>query len=197
MASNTHNITPLSLDQQREIFSQRRFLATPLAGTIAWTIAGFAGHFLSEFHAVLTLFIATGSIVYLAMLIARFTGEDFFQKGKPKNTFDNLFLRTVASSFLIYAIAIPFFLLDHTSLPLSIGILTGTMWLPFSWIINHWIGTFHALARTILIVAVWYGLPEARFVAIPMVIIVIYAISIIVLEKRWHDLNSFSTTDRV
>jgi hypothetical protein len=106
-------------------------------------------------------------------------------------------LRTVASSFLIYAIAIPFFLLDHTSLPLSIGILTGTMWLPFSWIINHWIGTFHALARTILIVAVWYGLPEARFVAIPVVIIAIYAISIIVLEKRWHTLNSFSTTDRV
>jgi hypothetical protein len=91
MTSNTHNITPLSLDQQREIFSQRRFLATPLAGTIAWTIAGFAGHFLSEFHAVLTLFIATGCIVYLAMFIARFTGEDFFQKGKPKNTFDNLF----------------------------------------------------------------------------------------------------------
>src|SRR5690606_6799807 len=124
------------------------------------------------------------------MFISRFTGEDFFQKDKPKNTFDNLFLRSVASSVLIYAIAIPFFMLDHSSLPLTVGILTGTMWLPFSWIINHWVGTFHALARTLLIVAAWYAFPEHRFVAIPLVITGIYAVSITVLEMRWKTINS-------
>lgn len=192
-----HNMTStLTLEQQRESFSRRRFLATPLAGTIAWTLAGLAGHFLTGFQAVWVLFIATGSIVYLAMFISRFTGEDFFQKDKPKNTFDNLFLRSVASSVLIYAIAIPFFMLDHSSLPLTVGILTGTMWLPFSWIINHWVGTFHALARTVLIAAAWYGFPEARFVAIPIVIVAIYAISITVLEKRWRSLNSSAPAHR-
>lgn len=182
--------TTPTLDEQREAFCRRRFLATPLAGAICWLIVGLAGHYLSTLHAALVLFIATGSIVYLAMLIAPFTGESFFQKGKPKNTFDNLFFRTVFSSFLIYAIAIPFFMIDHSSLPLTVGILTGTMWLPFSWIIRHWVGTFHALSRTLLIVAVWYLLPEHRFVAIPVVILAIYAVSIIALELRWNAIKN-------
>lgn len=188
--------TLLSLDQQRAIFCRRRFLATPLAGAICWFIVGLAGYFLPTYQAALVLFIATGSIVYLAMLIARFTGENFFpKKGAAKNTFDGLFLRAVFSSFLIYAIAIPFFIMDHSSLPLTVGILTGTMWLPFSWIIQHWVGTFHAIARTLLIVAAWYGFPEHRFVAIPIVILGIYAVSIAVLEQRWKTVNSNSIID--
>lgn len=179
-----------TLDQQRQDFCRRRFLATPLAGAICWAIIGLAGHYLSTTQAALVLFIATGSIVYLAMLIARFTGENFFNKGEAKNTFDNLFLRAVFSSFLIYAIAIPFFMVDHSSLPLTVGILTGTMWLPFSWIVQHWIGTFHAVTRTLLIVAAWYCFPEHRFVAIPLVILAIYAVSIVVLERRWKAINN-------
>ena len=27
------------------------------------------------------------------------------------------------------------------------------MWIPFSWIIQHWVGIFHSLTRTILVVA--------------------------------------------
>src|SRR5690606_33743009 len=180
----------LTLEQQRQAFCRRRFLATPLAGAICWGIVGLAGYFLSTTQAALVLFIATGSIVYLAMLIARFTGENFFNKGEAKNTFDNLFLRAVFSSFLIYALAIPFFMIDHSSLPLTVGILTGTMWLPFSWIIQHWIGTFHAISRTLLIVAAWYWFPEHRFVAIPLVILVIYGVSIVVLERRWNAINN-------
>jgi hypothetical protein len=32
-----------SLEQQRLEFSQSRFLAMPIAGTIAWTVIGIAG----------------------------------------------------------------------------------------------------------------------------------------------------------
>ena len=74
------------------------------------------------------------------MLLSRFTGENFLDKSRPKNAFDSLFMLTVKMSLLVYAIAIPFFLRDYTSLPLSVGILTGLMWLPISWIIRHWIG---------------------------------------------------------
>ena len=41
------------------------------------------------------------------------------------------------------------------------------MWLPFSWIIGHWVGTVHALARTALVTAAWYLFPTLRFVVIP------------------------------
>ena len=173
-----------TLEQQRIEFSNQKFLATPLAGLIVWTIIGFAGIFFSDFVAVWTIFIGTGSIVYLGLFLSKFTGENFLDKSKPKNEFDKLFLFTAGQAILVYSIAIPFFLVDYSSLPMTVGILTGLMWLPFSWIINHWIGIFHSLVRTIIILIIWYALPQYRFVAIPFAIVLIYIITIIILKNR-------------
>jgi hypothetical protein len=192
--------TPRTLDEQRREFAQRRGLAMPLAGVVAWSIVGVSGVFLPPGLEVWVLFGATGSILYLGLLFSRFTGENFADKRRPKNVFDGLFLRTVAMAVLVYAIVIPFFQADYTSLPLTVGILSGLMWLPFSWIIGHWVGTFHALARTALVTVCWYLFPTLRFVAIPAVIVMIYAVTIIVLEARWRRMRQaephlWATTD--
>lgn len=173
-----------TLEEQRIEFSNQKFLAMPIAGLIAWLIVGIASFALTEVQITWTLFIATGSIVYLGMFISKFTGENFLDKQKPKNTFDNLFLMSTAMAVLVYSIAIPFFLADYTSLPLSVGILTGLMWLPFSWIIQHWVGIFHTLSRTICIVGLWYLFPEDRFTTIPFLIVIIYIITIVILNNR-------------
>lgn len=173
-----------TLEHQRIEFSNRKFLATPLAGIIAWLVTGISGLIFPDRITVWVLFIATGSIVYLGLFISKFTGENFLDKSKPKNEFDKLFLFTVGQAVLVYAIAIPFFLLDYTSLPMTIGILTGAMWLPFSWIIKHWAGIFHALLRTIMVVLLWYALPEYRFVAIPFAIVSIYIATLLILKNR-------------
>lgn len=175
-----------SLEMQRVEFCRRRFLAMPLAGLIAWTVIGVAGALLPPILAVWVLFGATGSIVGLGMLLSRWTGEDFLDKRRPKNAFDGLFFHTIAMSLLVYAIAIPFFQSDYTSLPLTIGILAGLMWIPLSWIIEHWVGIFHGVARTLLIVAAWYWFPALRFVVIPAVIAALYAVTIFILERRWR-----------
>lgn len=177
--------TTRTLEVQRKEFKKGRFLATPLAGTIVWLVIGVASFFMSPTAIVWVLFIGTGSIVYIGMFISKFTGEDFLDKSKPKNVFDNLFLYTVAMAAAVYSIAIPFFIADYTSLPLTVGILTGLMWIPFSWIIEHWIGLFHTISRTVLIVAAWYVFPLHRFTVIPFIIVVIYAITIVVLNQRW------------
>jgi hypothetical protein len=177
------------LDAQRQEFSRRRLIATPIAGVIAWSVAAVAGYLLPVGLAAWALFIATGMIAYLAMFLSRFTGENFLDPSKPRNSFDTLFLYTVGMAVLCYAIAIPFFLIDRTSLPLTVGILTGLMWLPLSWIIRHWIGIAHALARTSVVVAAWYIWPTHRFVVIPLAIVVLYAIAIAVLESRWRALT--------
>jgi hypothetical protein len=178
-----------SLDEQRLEFAQRRGLAMPLAGLIAWSVVGVGGLSLPKVPAVWLLFGATGSIVYLGMFISRFTGENFLDRSRPKNAFDGLFFHAVAMSLLVYAIAIPFFLLDYTSLPLTVGILAGLMWVPLSWIIQHWVGLFHGIARTLLVTLTWYVFPGARFVAVPLVIVVLYAITIVILEQRWRRLG--------
>ncbi len=173
-----------TLEEQREEFAQRKFLATPLSGLIAWLIVGLSGLVMSDAVTIWVLFITTGSIVYLALFVSRFTGENFLDKNKPKNEFDRLFFFSVGQAVLVYSIAIPFFLVDYTSLPMSIGILTGLMWLPFSWIIRHWIGIFHAVTRTIIVVLFWYLFPEQRFIVIPFSIAFLYIVTIIVLLNR-------------
>ncbi len=181
--------TDRSLDEQRDEFSRRRFLAMPLAGVLAWTVVGLAGAFGTPVVAVWSLFIATGSITYVGMLLSRYTGENFLDKTRPRNTFDTLFFLTVAMSLLVYAIALPFFLRDYTSLPLSVGILSGLMWIPLSWVIQHGIGLFHGVGRTVLVLAAWYVFPQHRFVVIPLVIVAIYLVTIRVLEMRWRALQ--------
>lgn len=173
-----------TLEEQRIEFSNRKFIATPLAGLIVWTIIGVVGIFFTDFIAVWSIFIGTGSIIYLAIFISKYTGEDFLDKTKPKNEFDKLFFFMVGQALLAYSIAIPFFIVDYSSLPMTVGILTGFMWLPFSWIIDHWVGIFHAIFRTTLVLALWYLLPEYRFIAIPFSISLIYIITIVILNNR-------------
>ena len=171
-----------SLEQQRLEFQRSPLLAMPIAGTIAWTVVGIGGALLPVPAAAWVLFIATGSTFGLGVLIGKLTGENLL--GGVANSFDRLFLPTIARASLAWAIAIPFFLVEPTSLPLSVGILSGMMWLPVSWIIDHWVGTFHAVVRTLGIVAAYFLWPESRFVTIPAVIVAVYLVSIIALVKR-------------
>jgi len=75
--------------------------------------------------------------------------------------------------------------------------LAGLMWLPFSWIIRHWIGAFHSHARALLIVAAWYAFPAQRFVFIPAIIVAIYIVTIVVLERRWRRVNGDAARSRL
>jgi len=177
---------PRSLEEQRAEYARRRGVAMPLAGSIVWTLIGIAWAFLPPILAVWSMFIGTGFIAYLGIVLSRFTGENFLAKIKPKNIFDSLFFHCVAMALLVYAIAIPFFRVDYTSLPLTVGILAGLMWVPFSWIIQHWVGIFHTVARTVLVTFAWYVAPQRRFVAIPAVIVGVYAVTIAILEQRWR-----------
>lgn len=173
-----------TLEEQKEEFKSKKLLASPIAGLIAWLMVVISGIFYPDNITVWVLFIATGSIVYLSMGVSKLTGEDYLDKRKPKNTFDNLFFLTVAQAILVYSIAIPFFIVDYTSLPLTVGILTGLMWVPLTWIIDHWVGLFHSIVRTILVLILWYLFPSDRFVVIPIAIIIVYIVSIIILKNR-------------
>jgi ethanolamine transporter EutH len=128
-------------------------------------------------------------IFYLGLGVAQLTGEDLLGRERQSDFFDRIFLLTTAQAILVFSIAIPFFLVDPTSLPLSVGILSGLMWVPFSGLIRHWVGLFHGVTRTIGIVAVWHLLPEARFVAVPVVIVATYLATIFVLVRRYSVLR--------
>lgn len=177
------------LEEQRADFARRRFLAMPLAGTFVWLIVAIASVTLSPSMAAWVLLIGTGSIFWFAVLISQFTDEDLLGRRGPRNEFDRLFFSVIASTWLVFAIAIPFFLENHASLSLSVGILTGLMWLPFSWIVSSWIGYAHGISRTALVLIAWYVFPQHRMLAVALVIVTMYLITIFLLERRWRALQ--------
>ena len=181
---------PLSLEEQREDFKKNRFIAMPLAGTLVWALLGISAPFVSEFTITWMLYIGTGAIFYLGAGLSYLTGERFFAKSVAKNSFDRLFFVGMIMSLMVFAIALPVAAIDHTTVPLSIGILAGLMWMPLSWAIEHWVGYFHTIARTFGIVVAWYLFPEARVEAISAVIVAVYIVSLITLERRFQLIKS-------
>lgn len=175
-----------SLDNQLQEFQQRRFMAMPLSGMLVWALLIVTGWLLPPSAAVMAIYIGTGSIVYIALGMAKLTGENFkFQKGSNRNFFDTLFLATVGMSFMVYAIAIPFFLTDYRSLPFTVAVLAGLMWLPISVMMQNWIGVVHAVGRTSLCTAAWFLFPELSFVLQPVIVVGMYLVSLVALQCRW------------
>jgi hypothetical protein len=125
-------------------------------------------------------------IAYLGMGLSKLTGEDFLDKTKPKNAFQNLFFVGMAQALLAYAIAIPFGIVEPSAMPLGVAVLSVSMWMVYSWIIGHWIGYAHAVARVVAVLGLHYALPDHRYVAIPAAVVVLYLAVIVVQERRWR-----------
>jgi hypothetical protein len=51
---------------------------------------------------------------------------------------------------------------------------------------GHWVGYFHGIARTVLVLVAWYAFPEprTRFTLIPAIIVAVYLITIAILVRR-------------
>lgn len=182
--------TERSLDQQRAEFSRNRFLAMPLAGLLVWVLLLIPGVLLPTPLAILALFIGTGCIAYLGIGLSKLTGEDFLDKTRPKNAFQSLFFHGMGQAILVYAIVIPFAIIEPRAAPMGVGILAGLMWVPMSWIIRHPIGWWHAGVRTAALCAGWFLMPDHQYVVAPLIVIACYLFTIPVLERRWRRANA-------
>lgn len=179
------NAPALTLDQELAAFRQRRFLAMPLAGSVAWALVGLAGLALDPRWHLLAVFVLTGCIAYLGMGLSKLTGEDFMAK-RHRNRFDALFMLSVGQALLAYAIAIPVAVARPDTAVFTVGMLTGFMWLPCAWLMGHWIAAFHAVARTLLILLAWWWAPTQGMVWVPLIVLAMYGITIVTLERRWR-----------
>jgi hypothetical protein len=173
-----------TLNELRASFGRSRLLSMPIAGAIAWSAAGVFGALLDDADsASIALFLCMPAVFPLALLVSRFTHEDVFG-AQEKNELDGLFGHGILMSMLVWGIAIPFWMIEPSSLPLSGGILAGLMWIPLSWILQHWVGLFHAIVRTVLVVLAWFFFPAHRFTLIPALIVLVYGVSIWALATR-------------
>src|SRR5690349_13989421 len=93
-----------TLRELRADFGCHRFLAMPIAGTVGWAVAGALGAVLPVFPAAMALFVCTGLIFPVGILVGRVIGEDILRTDGKGNELDRLFLLTVFMAWLVFAI---------------------------------------------------------------------------------------------
>ncbi len=173
----------LDLDRLRDDFTQEmgRSLAMPIAGAVAWTIAGVAALFLSQRDATYVLLFATGGIFPLALAIGRSLNENILSRANP---LARLMGMSVLMVNLLWALHLTLLIRDFEFFPLSLGIGLGLHWVVFSWIKNNNVGLVHAALRTTLVTALWWLIPDNPIAAVSLGVLVAYLYSIVVMSRQ-------------
>lgn len=174
---------PTTLDRLRADFDEQagRSLALPLAGAIVWAVIGVASLFLSPRIATFVLIIGTGAIFPVGILLARLLHEKLLRNSNPLAT---LMALCVLMVNLLWAVHLTLLFEAPTLVPLTLGIGLGLHWIVFSWIIRHPMGIINAVARTLLVTAAWWALPDHRVGAVAAAVVVTYVYSVVVLRTR-------------
>lgn len=183
----------MTLEEYRRDFdiSANRSVSMPIAGAIVWLIVGLLSTQLSERAGVLVLMFGTGVIFPIALLIARIRGEGLMSSDNPLAKLMGLCVLMVN---LLWAVHIPLFLYAPEFVPLSLGVGLGLHWVVYSWIVQHSVGLVHAILRTILVLAVWLAFPDNRLLAVALVIVFAYGVSIWQMLSRPLNLHITSGT---
>ena len=178
-----------TLENQRLQFVEKsgKFLAFPIAGTIVWLVVGLASLFLNSQVEIYTVLFGTGAIFPLALLIAKFTGQDVFMKG---NTFGALMGSSVLMVNLLWALHLIVVSRVPELAVLSIAIGLGIHWIVFGWIIQAPLGNTHAILRTFLTAAAFLLVPGFRVLAISLAVVICYLITIFQLLSFFKKQNS-------
>lgn len=173
----------MTLEECRADFERtsNRAMSMPIAGTIAWSFAAVLSFILEYKLSLIALFICTGMIFPLAIGIGKLRGEKVISNQNPLSRLMGLSAMMVN---LLWAVHIPLFLYAPEFVPLSLGISIGIHWIVYSWIIQHPLGTIHATARTILILLAWLSFEEQRLLAVCLVIVTMYLITLYQMANR-------------
>lgn len=173
----------LTLDEYRIEFekSSNRSMSMPIAGSIIWAVVAVLSFYLGEKTAALMLLFLTGAIFPLALLVAKFRNENLTSSSNPLVKLIGLCILMVN---LLWGVHISLFLFAPEFFPLSLGIGLGLHWIVYSWIVKHPVGIIHAVVRAILVVVAWYVFTDNRLLAISVVIVCVYLLSLFQMYTR-------------
>ena len=167
----------MTLDEMRREFelSANRSVSMPIAGAIVWFTVALLSTQVDERNGILILLFGSGAIFPIALLIAKIRNEALVSANNPLAKLIGL---SVLMVNLLWAVHIPLFLYAPEFVPLSIGIGLGLHWIVYSWIVQHPIGTIHALLRTLLVWGCWTIFPEQRLLTVGLAIVFVYCFCI-------------------
>ena len=173
----------LDLEKHRVFVEGRSGISLPAAGALYWTILGIAGFFLSDYQWCLAALFTSGLIFPLGMLLSKPLNANLF----VDSPLTDIWLPAFMPVFLSFGITIPAFYADMSLLPLCLAIAMSLHWSVFGWLYKKQIFLIHAIARTLIVVLIWFLLPDARFTLLPLAVGVIYMITFSWLLIRLRD----------
>ncbi len=165
----------------------------PIAGGLVWAAVALAGLILPERPATLFLLFATGAIFPVALVVARALNERPLGNSNPLAKLMGLSTLMVNLLWVVHVTAA----LEMPALvPLTIGISLGLHWAVFSWVIGHHVGLVHAIARTVMVGAAWWLVPDGRIAAVGVAVVIAYLYSIVTLAARTPNRVDLTTGPR-
>ncbi|MBA2668202.1 MAG: hypothetical protein H0U69_14330 [Trueperaceae bacterium] len=158
-----------------------RSLSLPIAGALVWAIVAVAALLVPDRIATMVLVVGSGAIFPLGLLIARALGERLMNNDSPLAALMGM---SVLMVNLLWAVHLTLFSIDVQLVPLTLAIGLGLHWIVFSWVIGHPLGVIHTVARTVLVTAAWWLLPDNRIEAIAFGVVITYVYAILALATR-------------
>ncbi|WP_080053751.1 DUF7010 family protein [Spirosoma aerolatum] len=171
------------MDFNQEIVNQKRqFLiranagiSLPIAGAIYWAALAVAGFYLKPGQWTLMAFCTSGLLFPLGLALQK----PFKANLMVKNPLAGLIPYALFSMMLSWGIIIPASSIDKSLVPLCLAIGMSIHWPIIGWLYDSKACQLHALLRTIVVVACWYTLPGLRFTLLPLLVSVLYVLTVI------------------
>lgn len=170
----------VQLDAERRDFYARAGggAALPLAGLIYWAVLAWLGTFASVQTWVTVAFFGSGAIFPLGLLLGGITAS----RPLEKSDFGGATFAGLLAVMLCWPLIFAANSIDPSLSPLMLAVGMSLHWPIIGWSYGR-LGLFtaHAVIRVAGCSAVWFALPEERFVLIPLVVVGAYAFSFLAI----------------
>lgn len=175
---SANSLATLRADFDRQA---NRSLSMPVAGALVWAAVGIAAWAVPSQLAVFILAFGTGAIFPIALLIAKIRKENLMGATNPLSRLIGLCILMVN---LLWGLHLTLLFGEYSYFPLSLGIGLGLHWVVFSWIVDHPVGTVHAILRTGLVTGLWWLFPNHPIPAVALGVVIAYLYAIYGLSRR-------------
>ena len=148
------------LAQRRLLAKANGGISLPVAGALYWLALGVAGFFLPERLWIFCAAFGSGLIFPLGLLLARPLRSNLFVRDEP--------LAGVAVLAINLLWPLYFAVIERAPelLPLALGIGMSLHWPVVGWMYGSRACLFHAVARVVMVSALWMWLPAERLTPI-------------------------------
>lgn len=175
------------LDRERELFFMQTqgSVYLPIIGIVFWPSLGVAGYFLSPQAWCFTVLFLFAAMLPVAIVLFRY----LVKKLSLKSPFASLILPALVPVAMALCITVPVYYADISLVPLTIVLSLALHWPVIGWLYNQPVFIIHALARTVVVMSMWFFFPEHLFTWLPISIGLLYLLTTWWLLRKLQQLK--------